>query len=98
MAAKKPQDYKSAGEFVFHVKSKRYTLPPVTEVELPGSDLMDSMLDGKAGQLSYLFRKLKATGRDDAISALRKLPEAEMLEVIKDWGEFGDGDGESLGE
>lgn len=98
MATKMPQDHQSADEFVFHVNGKRHTLPLVTDVELEGAELMDSMLGGEAGQLSYLFRKLRGANSPKAVAALRGLPESEMLQVLKDWGEHGDGDGASLGE
>lgn len=98
---KQPQDRKppKGAPFVFHDGAgKKFTLPPVGKATLSGADLMDATLGGEIGQVSYMFKKLQAAGSPEAIAALRAMPEDEMMEVIKAWGEHGDGDGASLGE
>lgn len=100
-ATKQPQDRKppKGAPFTFHgLDGKKYTLPPVVKAKLKGADLMDGALDGEAGQVTYMFKKLKAAGSPEAIEALRVMDEDAMMDIIKAWGEHGDGDGASLGE
>lgn len=101
MATKKqPQDHKSKSEFAFHIGESRYTLPPsvVAKSKLSGADLMDAALNGEAGQLAYIFKALQAVADKATLAALRALPQVEMLAILRDWGQFGDGDGASLGK
>ena len=100
---KQPQDRKTkAKAFEFTgADGESYTLPLAsTGVEkMSGGDLMDAALAGEVGQVQYLFKVLVATEPDaDALAALRAMPQDKMLDVIKAWGEHGDGDGASLGK
>lgn len=98
-----PQDHKPAkgSPFKFKVGSKSYTLPSADKgrATLSGRDLRDAMLGGEIGQMAYLFKALEASGvAKAALDALYDLPGDEMLKVLNDWAEYGDGDGASLGE
>lgn len=102
MAAKQPQDRKPAkgARFTFHSDGKKYTLPLVSEAvaKLSGGDLMDSALGGDLGRIEYMFKALSAADAPEATGVLRAMSPADMLEIINAWGEFGDGEGASLGE
>lgn len=99
-----PQDHKPAqGEpFTFtDSKGKKHKLPLASEArsKLSGGDLMDATLGGEIGQIAYLFKVLKAAEPDPkAMEALRAMSQEDMMEVLSNWGDHGDGDGASLGE
>lgn len=78
-----------------------HVLPPasVGHAHLTGRDVRDAAMGGEVGQLAYMFKLLEAAGVDEAaLNALYDLPESDMLQVLEEWGEYGDGDGASLGE
>ena len=99
-----PQDHLPAKGEPFHFSDstgKRHTLPPVVEGRnaLTGRDLRDAALNGEMGQLGYMLKILEnAKPHEAALDALYDMPQDEMLDVLKAWGEHGDGDGASLGE
>ena len=103
--AKQPQDHKPAkGEpFTFHVKGKRYALPPakVGTDTMTGRDFRDAVMGGEAGMLAYQFKVLEAAKpAPAALDALYSLPQSEMLDIVNAWGEHDGGTegGASLGE
>ncbi|WP_107768438.1 hypothetical protein [Nocardioides terrigena] len=99
-----PEDHKPAkGEpFKFTGSDgKKHTLPPleVGRKSLTGRDLRDAALGGEAGQVGYMLKILEyAKPNPKALDALYDMSQGDMLEVLKGWGEHGDGDGASLGE
>lgn len=98
-----PQDHRppKPKPFSFKANGKTHKLPFVSEGKalMTGRDLRDATLGGDVGQLAYLIRVLEAADpSEDALDALYALPEAEMVDVLGDWAEYGDGDGASLGE
>lgn len=99
-----PQDHKPAkGEPFRFVDSegKSHTLPSADKgrAVMTGRDLRDAVVGGEIGQLGYLVKALEAAKPDeDALDALYAMPQSDMLEVLDAWGEYGDGDGASLGE
>jgi len=103
-APRQPQDRqpKKATSFPFTgADGKEYKLPLVeaAKSKLSGRDLRDAAVGGEAGQLSYLFKALEAAEPGEkALNALYSMPQEDTLDVLKAWGEFGDGDGASLGK
>ncbi len=78
-----------------------YKLPTVAKgrKKMSGRDFRDAMLGGEAGQGALMFKILEAAGpEDEALDALYALQGDEMMDILKAWGEHGDGDGASLGE
>lgn len=102
--AVQPQDHKPAkGEpFKFvGADGKKHTLPPVAvgRKSLTGRDLRDAAMGGEVGQIGYMLKILElAKPNPKALDALYDMPQDDMLEVLKEWGEHGDEDGTSLGE
>lgn len=88
-----------AKQFSFKVGRQTYKLPPITDAHplLTGADLMDAV-ESEAAQVAYLFKSLRAVADPEVIEVLRSMNQAEMLDVLRDWGEYGDGEGTSLGE
>lgn len=88
--------------FTFHdSKGRKHSLPPVTAGQdaLSGRALRDAAVGGEAGQLAYMFRLLEAAKpKPETLDALYDMPQSEMLDILKAWGETGDGEGASLGE
>lgn len=100
---KQPQDRKpKVQKFTFDdAEGKSHTLPLATKgiEKLSGRDLRDAALGGEAGQVTYLFKLLEAAEpTKTALDALYDMPQAEMMDVLQQWGEHGDGDGASLGK
>lgn len=100
---KQPEDRKTkATKFTFaSLDGEIHTLPLASEgsAKLTGRDIRDAAMGGEMGQMTYLFKLLEAAGPDeDALDALYELPQDDMLEVLRKWGEHGDGDGASLGK
>ncbi len=98
---KKPQDRKpKAGTFMFFgIDGKEHALPLAAKgtEAMTGGDFMDAALGGEVEQVQYLFKVLMAAGPPPkALTALRSMPQDKMLDVIKAWGEHGDGDGATL--
>ena len=98
-----PQDHKpkKGAPFKFTAEGKSYTLPLASKgrAKLTGQDLRDASVNGEIGQLAYLFKTLEAAEpKPDALAALYAMTQDDMLEVLSEWGEHGDGDGASLGE
>lgn len=99
-----PQDHQPAKGQPFKftdAKGKSHTLPLASsgKSRLSGRDLRDAALGGEAAQLGYMFKMLEAANPSKkALDALYEMPQDEMLAVLKDWGDHGDGDGASLGE
>lgn len=98
-----PQDHKQkAKPFTFKgADGETYTIPNVSEAhdKLSGSDIEDALLAGDAGMTAYIVKCLRVSGiSEQAHKALRGLPSSEYMDVIKAWGEHGDGDGATLGE
>lgn len=88
-------------KFTFKAGGKTYSLPLASEgrKHMTGRDLRDATLGGEIGQLGYLMRVLEASKPTPAaLDALYDLPQSEMLDILAAWGDFGDGDGASLGE
>lgn len=98
-----PQDHKpkKAAPFRFTDSAgKSHPLPLASSgrAKMSGRDLRDAALD-EGGQLVYLFKVLEASEpAKAALDALYDMAQADMLDVIKAWGEHGDGDGASLGK
>ena len=98
------QDHKPKKGAPFKFKGKdgkSYTLPLASDgrARLTGQDLRDASVNGEIGQLAYLFKTLEAAEpKPDALAALYAMTQDDMLEVLAEWGEHGDGDGASLGE
>ena len=101
---KQPQDHKPAKGAPFRFTDgagKQHTLPPVVDGQkaLTGRDLRNAALGGEFGQLSYMIKILEsAKPAADALDALYDMSQDDMLDVLKAWGEHGDGAGASLGE
>jgi hypothetical protein len=99
-----PQDHRPAKGEPFRftdAKGKQHSLPLASEgkSQLSGRDLRDAALGGEAAQLGYMFKMLEAAKPSQkALDALYDMPQDDMLAVLKDWGDHGDGDGASLGE
>lgn len=99
-----PQDRKPAKGAAFRFTDrdgKSHTLPNADKGRnlLTGGDLRDASLNGEAGMLAYMFKVLEAAEPSKAaLGALYAMPQADMLEVIQEWAEHGDGDGASLGK
>lgn len=99
-----PQDRKpkkSAGFQFTDAAGKSHTLPLVTEAhrKMTGRDLRDAALGGEIGQLAYLLKAIEATEPSRAtLDALYDMSQEDMMDVLKAWGEHGDGSGASLGE
>lgn len=97
-----PQDHQAPKPkaFTFKAGRKTYKLPPITEAHplLSGGDLIDAALEGDVGQMTYLIKSLTAVASPETLAALRSMTQPEMLEVLSDWGEYGDGTGVGLGE
>ena len=80
---------------------KSYTLPLASKgrAKLSGQDLRDATMGGTIEQMGYLFKALEAAEpKPDALAALYAMPQSEVMDVLSAWGEYGDGDGASLGE
>lgn len=80
---------------------KTHTLPLVTEgrKKLTGRDLRDAAMGGEIGQLAYLIKALEAAApKQAALDALYDMSQEDMMGVLQQWGEHGDGEGASLGE
>lgn len=78
-----------------------HSLPSVTAAKenLTGRDMRDALLGGEMGQIGYLIRALEKASPDPAaLDALYDLPQADMLSVLSNWADYGDGDGATLGE
>jgi hypothetical protein len=102
-APRQPQDRKpKVKTFPFTgADGKPYTLPLASKgtEKMSGGDFMDAALGGEVGQVTYLFQVLVAAEPSPtALAALRTMPQDDMLDIIKAWGEYGDGDGASLGK
>lgn len=100
---KEPQDRKPKTEaFTFTgIDGKDHTLPLASKgaEKMSGGDFMDAAMGGEIGQIKYLFQVLTAAGPSEkALEALRSLSQNAMIEVLEAWGNFGDGDGASLGK
>ena len=94
MAAKKQEKFTFVG-----ADGETYELPPATTAKLKGREVRDASLGGDAGMLAFMFKKLEATkATREALDALYDLPEDKMLKILKAWGDYGDGEGTSLGE
>lgn len=98
----KPKQNEKPAPFTFTGgDGKKHTLPFASEgrARLTGRDVRDAALGGDIGQLGYLFKALEAADPGEKVlDALYGMPQDDMLEVLKDWGDHGDGDGASLGE
>lgn len=100
----RPQDHKPAkGDSFKFIDSegKKHTLPPVSvgRKGLTGRDLRDAALQGEVGQIGYMLKILEHSKPNaKALDALYDMPQDDMLEVLKNWGEHGDENGASLGE
>ena len=101
---KQPADHQSkkATRFPFtDAKGKERFLPLASagRAKMSGRDMRDAAVGGEVGQLAYLFKVLEAADPEPAsLDALYDMPQEEMLDVLNAWGEFGDGDGASLGK
>lgn len=102
---KQPQDHKPKAKrpapFEFDADGETYELPLASEgrAKLTGRDFRDAAMGGEIGQLEYLFKALEASApKEDALDALYAMPQPDMMEVLERWGDYGDGDGASLGE
>jgi hypothetical protein len=98
---KQPTDHKKPAKFTFDADGKTYTLPLATKGidKLSGRDLREAALGGEAGQVAYLFKLLEAAEPSKAaLEALYDMPQSKVMDVLQAWGEFGDGDGASLGK
>lgn len=99
---KQPQDHKQPAKFTFEdADGKTHTLPLASKgiEKLSGRDLRDASLGGEQGQMAYMFKLLEAAEPSDAaLDALYDMPQDKMLDVLMAWGEYGDGDGASLGK
>ncbi len=98
---KQPQDRKpkKAKHFTFTVGEVTHSLPPASDgVEnISGRALRDASMGGDEEQLRLGFSMLEACGAEQAaIDALYDLPASKMLENIRAWMTFGDGDGASV--
>lgn len=96
-----PQDHTPQGFSFTDADGNPHTLPTVDKGRsaLSGRDLRDAALGGEVGQLTYLFKALEAAQPDPgALDALYAMPQDDMVGVLQQWGEYGDGDGASLGE
>lgn len=100
---KKPADRKpKVKPFTFTgADGKQHTLPPISKGKsaVSGRDLREATLGGETGQLAYILKVLEGSKPAAAsLDALYDLPQDKMLDVLTSWGEYGDGDGASLGE
>ena len=98
-----PQDHKPKKNAPYRftdADGKSHPLPLASKgrAKMSGRDLRDAALD-EGGQLVYLFKVLEASEPSKAaLDALYAMPQADVLDVVKAWGEHGDGDGASLGK
>lgn len=93
--APKPKPY------TFKVGAKTYKIPTATEANdsMDGADFFDVMASGDpAAQMGYSFRAFAKVASPEALAAFKTLKPTKQAEVIHAWGEYGDGDGASLGE
>src|SRR4051812_38185505 len=96
-----PQDHKpkKGAPFKFKANGKSYTLPLVTKAaaKMSGGDYEDALLDANGsavGMQMYLVKCLRGSGASpEALAALRAMPQPEYMDVLVEWGEYGDGDG-----
>lgn len=100
---KKPTDHLSNPQpFTFTDSAgKEYSLPfaSVGREKMTGRDIRDATLGGEIAQLGFLIKVLEAAEpKGDALDALYDLPSTEMMEILRGWGDHGDGDGASLGK
>ena len=101
---KQPSDHqpkKSSGYPFTGADGKSHTLPLASKgrEKMSGRDIRDAAMGGEVGQLTYLFKVLEATAPPaKVLDALYDLPQDDMIEILQAWGEFGDGDGASLGK
>jgi len=99
-----PQDHQPAKTAAFKFTDKdgkKHTLPSAAKgrAALSGRDLRDAALGGEQGMISYMIKTLEASKPSEtALNALYDLPQMDMVEIVKDWANHGDGDGASLGE
>ena len=99
-----PQDRKTGTKsklFAFHgPDGKRHTLPTADQAreKLSGRDVHDAIVGGEDGELLLMFKMVDLVASPAAATALYDRPQAETVQILKDWGEHGDGDGASLGE
>lgn len=99
-----PQDHKPAKNQAFKFTApggKSYTLPAASKgsAALSGRDLRDAALGGDQGMIAYMIKALEAAKPTRAaLDALYDMPQNDMVAVLKDWAQHGDGDGASLGE
>lgn len=103
MTTKQPADHKApkGTPFTFKANGKSYAIPSADEArqKLDGGALEDAVLAGEIGMLAFLVKAVRASGAtDEALAALRSLPQDKYLTTLQQWGEYGDGDGASLGE
>lgn len=101
---KQPSDHKPkpANGYQFNdTDGKPHTLPLASKgrAKMFGRDIRDAALGGEVGQLAYLFKVLEAAGpAKKALDALYDMPQDDMVDILQAWGEYGDGDGASLGK
>ncbi len=99
-----PQDHKTkktVGYKFTDRDGKSHVIPPITKAResLDGGAFEDAVLAGEIGMLGYMVKCLRLCGATpETLAALRKLPQDEYIETLKAWGDYGDGDGASLGE
>ena len=99
-----PQDHKPAKGKPFRftdASGKSHTLPSAAKGRdaLTGRDLREAALGGEIGQFGYLIKALEAAGPTQrALGALYDLPQQDMIDILGEWADHGDGDGASLGE
>lgn len=99
-----PQDHKPAkGEpFKFtDLNGKSRELPPVSagRSKTTGRDMRDAAMGGEIAQMALMFKVLEAADPDPkALDALYDMPQSDVMSILQDWGQHGDGDGASLGE
>lgn len=99
-----PQDHKPAKGEPFRftdAAGKGHALPSAAKgrATLSGRDLRDAAMGGQIGQMAYLIKALEAAKPSaKALDALYALPQQDMVDILTEWAEHGDGDGASLGE
>lgn len=99
-----PQDHKPAKGQPFRftdTAGKSHTLPSAAKgrAGLSGRDLRDAAMGGQIGQMAYLIKALEAAKPNaKALDALYDMPQQDMVDILAEWAEHGDGDGASLGE
>ena len=99
-----PQDHKPKKAITFSFidgagKTHRLPLASKGGEKMSGRDLRDAALGGEMAQVTYLFKVMEASGPSKtALDALYEMPQDKMMDILKAWGEFGDGNGASLGK